>query len=419
MSESKLEGRSFVISKRLVWEAWLRVKANKGAAGVDEESIQKFEANLSGSLYKVWNRMSSGSYIPPPVRAVEIPKKNGGSRILGVPTVADRVAQTVAYLALEHEVEPVFHPDSYGYRPRRSAHDALGTCRVRCWKYDWVIDLDLRAFFDTLDHSLVLKAVAHHTDQRWVLLYVERWLKAPLQLEDGSLKQRDRGSPQGSAISPVLANLFLHYALDMWMLREYPEIPFERYADDEILHCKTQQQAQMVLDAIVGRLAQVGLELNLDKTRIVYCKDANRKGSHEHEQFTFLGYTFRPRRARNGGGELFVSFCPAVSNEAANAMRHRIRRWRLKLRSGDSLADLAGQINPTVRGWINFYGRFYRSKLTSLLENINEHLTRWAMRKFKRLRGHPRRARRLLAAVAAREPALFAHWEHGARPLAG
>ena len=199
VSEPKSNGKPFAISKRLVWEAWLRVKANDGAEGVDEESIQAFEANLRGNLFKVWNRMSSGSYMPPPVRAVGIPKKSGrGVRTLGVPTVADRVAQTVARLYLEPEVEPMFHPDSYGYRPGRSAHDALRVCRQRCWKYNWAIDLDLRAFFDSLDHSLVLKAVAHHTNLRWILLYVERWLQAPLQLEDGTLKPRDRGSPQGS-----------------------------------------------------------------------------------------------------------------------------------------------------------------------------------------------------------------------------
>ena len=334
MSEPKPDGKPFAISKRLVWEAWRRVKANRGAAGVDEESILAFEANLKANLYKVWNRMSSGSYIPPPVRAVEIPKKSGGSRMLGVPTVADRVAQTVAYLYLEPEVEPVFHRDSYGYRPGRSAHDALGTCRQRCWRYDWVLDLDLKSFFDSLDHSLVLKAVAHHTNLRWILLYVERWLKAPLQLEDGTLRQRDRGSPQGSAISPVLANIFLHYALDMWLGREFPDVPFERYADDAILHCESKQQAQIVLDAIVERLAQVGLELNLDKTRIVYCKDSNRTGSHEHEQFTFLGYTFRPRLARSRAGVKFVSFLPAVSDDAAKAIRRRVKRWRLHLWSG-------------------------------------------------------------------------------------
>lgn len=410
VGEPKPDSKPFAISKRLVWEAWLRVKANKGAEGVDEESIQAFEANLAGNLYKLWNRMSSGSYMPPPVRAVEIPKKSGGSRILGVPTVADRVAQTVARLYLELEVEPIFHPDSYGYRPGRSAHDALGVCRARCWKYDWVLDLDLKAFFDSLDHSLVLKAVAHHTDLRWILLYVERWLKAPLQLEDGTLKARDRGSPQGSAISPLLANIFLHYALDMWLVREFPTVPFERYADDEILHCKSKAQAQSVRDAIIKRLAQVGLELNLDKTRIVYCKDSNRPGSHEHEQFTFLGYTFRPRLARNRSGKVFVSFIPAVSNDAAKAMRRAIKRWRLHLWSGKTLADLAQAINSIVRGWIGYYGRFYRTELIRTLRRINEYLVRWAMRKFKRLRGHLTRAWRFLKAIAKREPALFAHW---------
>jgi group II intron reverse transcriptase/maturase len=410
VSEPKPDGKPFVISKRLVWEAWRRVKANRGAAGVDEESIQAFEANLRGNLYKVWNRMSSGSYMPPPVRAVEIPKKSGGSRMLGVPTVADRVAQTVAYLYLEAEVEPVFHPDSYGYRPKRSAHDALRACRQRCWKYDWVLDLDLKSFFDSLDHSLVLKAVAHHTDLRWILLYVQRWLKAPLQLEDDTLKPRDRGSPQGSAISPVLANIFLHYALDLWLGREFPAVPFERYADDVILHCKSKQQAQVVRDAIIERLAQVGLELNLDKTRIVYCKDSNREGSYEHEQFTFLGYTFCPRLARNNAGEIFVGFLPAVSDDAAKEIRHAIKRWRLHLWSGRALADLAQAINPIVRGWIGYYGRFYRTKLIRTLRRIDDYLVRWAMRKFKRLRGHPTRTWQFLKAIARREPGLFAHW---------
>lgn len=390
MSESKLNGKSFVISKRLVWEAWLRVKAN------------------------------TGSYMPPPVKAVEIPKKGGrGVRVLGVPTVADRVAQTVAYLYLEPEVEPVFHPDSYGYRPGRSAHDALATCRARCWKHDWVLDLDLKSFFDSLDHSLVLKAVAHHTNLRWILLYVQRWLKAPLQLEDGTLTQRDRGSPQGSAISPVLANLFLHYALDIWLGREFPAVPFERYADDAILHCKSNTQAQLVRDAIIERLAQVGLELNLDKTRIVYCKDANRDGSHEHEQFTFLGYTFRPRAALGRDGETFVSFSPAISNDAAKAIRRTIRRWRLHLRSGESLSELAQSINPIVRGWINYYGRFYRTELLRSLDRINEYLMRWAMRKYKRLRRRPQRAWDLVAAARERQPELFAHWRTVAPPSAG
>jgi RNA-directed DNA polymerase len=419
VSESKLKGKSFVISKQVVWEAWQKVKANQGAAGVDEESIQAFEVNLKGNLYALWNRMSSGSYIPPPVRAVEIPKRSGqGLRLLGVPTVADRVAQTVVRLYLEPEVEPHFHQDSYGFRPGRSALEAVGVCRERCWRNDWAIDLDLRKFFDTLDHELVLRAVAHHTSLRWILLYVERWLQAPLQFEDGTLAARDRGSPQGSAISPLLANVFLHYALDMWMEREFPAVPFERYADDAILHCKSKMHAQLVLDAIIERLAQVGLELNLDKTRIVHCKDSNRRGSHEHEQFTFLGYTFRPRPAWNRSGKLFVSFSPAVSDEAAKAIRQRIKGWRLHRWSGETLADIALAINPTARGWINYYGCFYRSELIWSLSRIDEYLVKWAMRKYKRLRRRPERARKFLADVARREPGLFAHWQLRA-PTAG
>jgi len=417
VSEPKLKEKPFVISKRIVWDAYERVKANQGAAGVDGESIAEFEADLKGNLYKLWNRMSSGSYFPPPVRAVEIPKAGGrGVRVLGVPTVADRIAQTVVRLYLEPELEPHFHPDSYGYRPGRSALAAVGRCRERCWRYDWLIDFDLRSFFDSLDHALVLKAVAKHTDLRWVLLYVERWLQAPLQREDGTLVQRDRGTPQGSAISPLLANLFLHYAFDLWIARVFPDVPFERYADDAVAHCATKAQAEMVRAAVAERMAEVGLELNLDKTRIVYCKDADRRGSHEHERFDFLGYTFRPRLSRSKFGKHFVNFSPAVSDDAKKAIGREIRSWRINCRSDKTLTDLARMFNPIVQGWINYYGRFYKSMLYPVLRRINEYLVRWAMRKYKRLRGHLTRAVEWLARVSRREPGLFAHWRIGVRP---
>ncbi len=311
MSEPKLKTpKPFDISKRVVIEAFQKVKANQGAAGVDGESIEEFEKDLKRNLYRIWNRMSSGSYFPPSVRAVQIPKKAGGSRILGVPTVSDRIAQTVVKIYLEPEVEPIFHPDSYGYRPGRSALDALGRTRERCWKFDWVIDLDIRAFFDSIDHDLMLAAVAKHTKLNWVLLYIERWLKAPLEKEDGTILQRDRGTAQGSAISPLLANLFLHYAFDVWMSRNFPGCPFERYADDRVIHCTTEKEAKDILAALGKRLAQLGLELHPDKTAIVYCKDANRKGPYEHEQFDFLCYRFGPRLAKNRRDQFFVGFLP-------------------------------------------------------------------------------------------------------------
>jgi len=409
--------KPFDISKWVVWEAYRQVKANRGAAGVDEESIAEFEGDLKGNLYKLWNRMSSGTYFPPPVLAVQIPKAGGnGVRTLGVPTVSDRIAQTVVRLYLEPELEPMFHPDSYGYRPGRSALDAVEACRRRCWNRDWVIDLDIRAFFDSLDHELILKAVAAHTRQRWILLYLRRWLTAPLQRQDGTLVQRDRGTPQGSAISPLLANLFLHYAFDSWLATQFPAVSFERYADDAVVHCVSKAQAEQVLGAIEDRMAQVGLEVHPGKTRIVYCKDDTRRGRHEHERFTFLGYTFRPRLAKSKRGNFFVSFLPAVSDDAKKAIGKQIRRWRINLRSDKTITDFARSINPVVQGWINYYGRFYKSRLYPVLRRINAYLLRWATRKYKRLRGHLLRAVRWLQNVARREPALFAHWRLGVRP---
>jgi len=416
VSESRSQVKPFDIPKQMVWEAYQRVKANKGAAGVDGQSVEQFEQDLRNNLYRLWNRMSSGSYFPPPVKAVEIPKASGGVRILGIPTVADRIAQTVVAMFLERLVEPVFHPDSYGYRPGRSALDAVAVCRERCWRNDWIIDLDVRAFFDSVDHSLMLKAVERHTDARWVLLYVTRWLKAPMQKQDGTLVARDRGTPQGSAVSPVLANLYLHYAFDMWLAREHPGVAFERYCDDAVIHCTSQAQAVMVRDALAARLAEVGLELHPAKTRVVYCKDADRRGDHEVTSFTFLGYTFRPRLAENRWGKHFVSFLPAVSKDAVKAMSREIRSWHIARRSDKSLTDLAQMFNSIVQGWINYYGRFYKSMLYPLLRRINEHLVRWACRKYKRLRRREKRARELLARAARRYPALFAHWRFGLKP---
>ncbi len=402
--------KSFEIPKRLVFEAWEKVRANQGAPGVDAVTIVEFQKREADNLYKLWNRMSSGSYMPGPVRAVEIPKDHGlGVRTLGVPNTADRIAQTAAAMLLEEKLEPIFHPDSYGYRPGRSAHDALAVTRERCWWKNWVVDLDIRAFFDSVPWDLMLKAVSHHTDERWVLLYIERWLKAPIQMPDGTLVARERGTPQGSPISPLLANLFMHYAFDRWMDRSFPGWPFERYADDIVAHCDSKEQAEELKTAIATRLGTLGLELHPDKTRIVYCKDSNRRGDSEHTSFDFLGYGFQGRFARGRNG-YFVSFIPAMSDKAKKAKSKQIRGWHLNRRVGTDLSSIARSINPQVRGWINYYGRFYRSKLSFMAKRIDEHLVRWARRKFKRFRRRPGRAWVWFDAIRRRDPRLFAHW---------
>jgi RNA-directed DNA polymerase len=410
VSELKPSGKPFDISKAEVWEAYRQVKANKGAAGADGVSIEEFESDLKNNLYRIWNRMSSGSYFPPAVKAVEIPKPHGGGvRVLGVPTIGDRIAQTVVARRLEAKVEPIFHPDSYGYRPRRSALDAVAACRRRCWKRDWVIDLDVQKFFDSVPWDLIVKAVQANTDQPWVVLYVKRWLKAPLVLPDGSVQQRDRGTPQGSAVSPVLANLFLHYAFDAWMAREYPSIPFERYCDDAVVHCVSESQARRVRAAIADRMDKVGLRLHPTKTRIVYCQDGQRRGRYAHTSFTFLGFTFRARAARSRSGVKFTSFLPAISKDALKKISGEVRRWRLHRKVPLTITEIATRINPIIRGWIQYYGAFYRSALGPFLARINAYLLRWIRKKYKRLRSHTK-AMAAWRRITSQYPRLFAHW---------
>jgi RNA-directed DNA polymerase len=409
------EAKPFCISKKEVWEAYKRVKANKGAAGVDDQSIEDFEKKLKKNLYKIWNRMSSGSYFPPPVRTVKIPKKNGGERKLNIPTVADRIAQQVVKARLEPEVEPLFHADSYGYRPGKSALDAVGQARKRCWRLDWVLDLDIKSFFDTLSQDLLLRAVKKHAPEQWIVLYIERWLKAPVQEEDGQLVPREKGTPQGGVASPLLANLFLHYALDRWLAAHYPQVPFERYADDVIARCRTEKEAQEMWKAIAARLQSCGLELHPEKTKIVYCKDDSRKKTYPNETFDFLGYTFRPRSSMNRKGKFFINFSPAVSNQAAKAIRDKVRSWKLPQRRDKAIEDLSRMFNPIIRGWIQYYGRYYRSALYPTMRELDRDLVLWAKQKYKKLRRHLRRATHWIARLSRCAPELFAHWQMGAR----
>ena len=411
MGKSSPEDKPFHIPKMLVWEAYKSVKANKGAAGVDGQSLEEFETDLKNNLYKIWNRMSSGTYFPPPVRAVEIPKPHGGgTRILGIPTVADRIAQTVVAMWLEPRTESIFHEDSYGYRPGRSPLMAVDKCRQRCWKKDWVLDLDVQKFFDSVDHELMVKAVEVNTDQKWVVLYVKRWLSAPMVMPDGTVVERDRGTPQGSAVSPVLANLFMHYAFDSWLEREFPTVEFERFADDAVVHCSTERQARRVLAALSDRMDSVGLRLHPDKTKIVYCKDRKRRAEYDCTSFTFLGYTFRPRKApTRDGNAMFTAFLPAISKDALKDKSRTVRRWRLHLRTTLDLAGLAEWMNPIIRGWMTYYGKFYRTEMYDLLRRINTYLMRWARRKFKRLRAF-KRFKSWWHGLMRREPTMFAHW---------
>ena len=402
--------KPYSIAKSAVWEAYKRVKTNRGSAGIDDETIAMFEQSLSKNLYKLWNRMSSGSYFPPPVKQVEIPKAKGGFRKLGIPTVSDRIAQTVVKLLIEPTLDPIFHPDSYGYRPGRSAKQAIAITKKRCWQYNWVVEFDIKAAFDQIDHGLLMKAVRSHIKEDWVLLYIERWLTAPFETAEGEHLLRERGTPQGGVVSPILMNLFMHYAFDCWMQRTYPQCSFARYADDAIVHCRSQKQAEEVMQEIALRLKECGLLMHPDKSKIVYCKDSNRTEPYPNEQFTFLGFTFRPRKAQNKKLQAFTSFLPGVSDDALKRMRQMVRGWRIYRQTPATLAELAQQYNPMIRGWWNYYGAFYQTAMYKLFQYIDRKLKLWARRKYKTLSQHERRSAEWLRKMKNDSPHMFVHW---------
>lgn len=407
------KAKPFDIPKELVWKAFQLVKSNKGSAGIDRESINGFEQNLSGNLYKLWNRLSSGTYFPPAVKGVAIPKKQGGTRVLGVPTVSDRIAQMTIKLAFEPSVEPYFKDDSYGYRPNRSALDAVGITRQRCWHYNWVLEFDIKGLFDNIDHELMMKAVRKHTGNKWVILYIERWLKAPMQMPNGEIINRTCGTPQGGVISPVLSNLFLHYVFDVWMTRQHQTNPWCRYADDGIVHCKTEREAQLLLAELKERFTECKLEIHPGKSKIVYCKDGKRKLEHPITKFTFLGYEFRRRMVMGINRKMFLSFTPAICKEAKKGICRKIRDTGIRNRSDLSLQELALWLNPMINGWINYYGKFTKSALNPVMRQINSTLIKWSTRKYKKFRYSKAKACQFMIKMFGEQPYLFAHWKRG------
>jgi len=401
--------KSFAITKRQVWEAYKKVKRNKGSAGVDKVDIATFEANLENNLYKLWNRLSSGSYIPPPVLRVEIPKSDGGRRALGIPTVADRVAQMVVKGYLEPLLEPYFHQDSYGYRPNKSAHQALVITKQRCQQYPYVLDLDIKGFFDNIDHDLMMKAVETHTQEKWVLLYIKRWLQAPVQSKE-ELISRTKGTPQGGVISPLLANLFLHYAFDLWMKRNYPSIPFERYADDVVCHCKSEYEAKELKVSLQERMEACKLQLHPQKTKIAYCKDERRSADYSQVKFDFLGYSFQPEVIKNRRYSRGVlRFLPRPSQQSKNKIAATINSWKSLRHSGANLITLAEMFGPVLRGWINYYSLFehYNMRIF-LIRQFDRRIIKWARKKYK-VQSYTKMYK-WLERIKKSSPELFPHW---------
>ena len=403
--------KSFKICKKEIYECYKLVKSNKGSAGADGVSMKDFEKDLKNNLYKVWNRLSSGSYFPAAVKLVEIPKATGGSRVLGIPTISDRIAQMVVKRALEPIVEPLFCNESYGYRPNKSAKDALRITRTRCWRYDFVVDLDISGFFDNIDHHLMMKAVRFVTNDKFIHLYVMRWLKADSKTNKGEIIKRNIGTPQGGVISPILANLFLHYAFDVLMAKNHPNNPFARYADDIVIHCHNEFEANILLQKVKDRLEVVKLSLNLQKSKIVYCKDRDRILEYPNVKFTFLGYDFQPRTVRTKQGSFNISFLPSIVISAKKSIGNIIRSWRIQRKTRHSIEEIALQINPIVRGWINYYCEFRKSSFSIIIKQLENILMRWSQGKYKKIGNSKRKAYKWIKKLQQENPNLFVYWK--------
>jgi RNA-directed DNA polymerase len=412
-----LKGKTVPVTQEQLMTAWRKVKAAKGSGGVDGKTISKVEDQLSGELYKLWNRMASGSYHPQPIKAVSIPKWDGSERWLGVPTVIDRIAQQVIKDVLEPKLEKVFHPDNYGYRPNKSTHQAIVKCSKRCWERAWVVDLDIKGFFDNLDHDLLIKALEWHTDQKWLIMYVERWLKAPVKHPDKKeLVQRIKGTPQGGVISPLLANLFLHYAFDMWMDKQFPEVTFERYADDVIIHCMSKAEAEKVLEAVKIRMEECKLEVHPLKTKVAYCKQSYRMDKYPLVVFDFLGFTFQPRKVKQSNGSFRLGYGPAISNRAKKHINQTFKKLKVHRWTAREVEQIASELAPKLQGWINYFGKYRIWAMYPVFRSLNDRLVKWLMNKYKRYRGRINLARNKLKQMAQEYPNLFVHWRYGFYP---
>ncbi len=413
MDKTQSDVKPFPVTIQMVTEAYRKVKTKGKAYGVDGVSMKEFEQKLRGNLYKVWNRLASGTYFPPAVREVEIPKKDGKIRKLGIPTVGDRIAQTVVKDYMESSIDKLLHQNSYGYRPLKSAHQALTMARINVRKYDWVIDMDIKGFFDNIDHILILKALDKVVEEKWVKMYCKRWLEMPVQKIGGTIVAKEgKGTPQGGVISPLLANLFLHYAFDMWITKKHPEVCFERYADDIIVHCHTQREAEEILLQIKERMEQCKLELHPLKTKIVYCKDYRRKELHKEVQFDFLGFSFQPRpNKERSEGRIYNVFDLAISAGSQKKITEEITRMKIHRDTTSTIEEIADRLSAKLEGWINYYGKFRKWDFIRIFRRLTYRLMLWVQNKYKFRSIHE--GYNWLRNYQKVHPNLFAHWRYG------